>query len=266
MRNTIIIICILILLLVILFISITKSRTSSRLCKHYDKLTIEESNSTIPKVIYMCDKTLDNIQKYSLNWKKLNPEYEIKLYDNKLCEDFLLNKFSQLHYDIFKYISDGPIKADFWRLCILYRNGGIYIDSDNEPLIPLKDYIVEDVDFVTCSSYWDSMNFNFNPNFIMSKAGDTILKECIDLYIKWYNEKKQYTYWGWSIMRVFSDVIKLDNYKKNDGIYYIKNKKIQILKEVQGKNHYDDHNIYNNMRVFNNRYNDYDVNTHQFKK
>jgi hypothetical protein len=67
-------------------------------------------------------------------------------------------------------------------------------------------------------------------------------------------------------MRVFSNIIKLDNYNKMDGIYYIKNKKIQIIKEVQGLNHYDDHNVYNKIRVFNNRYKDYDVGTHQFKK
>ena len=42
----------------------------------------------IPKIIYMCHKTLIYIEKYSINWKILNPEYEIKLYDNKMCELF----------------------------------------------------------------------------------------------------------------------------------------------------------------------------------
>jgi hypothetical protein len=32
------------------------------------------------------------------------------------------------------------------------------------------------------------------------------------------------------------------------------NMKIQIIKECPGVNHYDAHNIYNNVRVFNNRY------------
>ena len=121
----------------------------------------------IPKIIYMCDKTLNYIKIYSQNWIKLNPDYEIKLYDNTLCEQFLLDNYSQLHCDIFKYIPDGPIKADFWRVCILYKYGGLYVDADNEPLVPLKDFIEEDVDFVTCKSYWDIMNFN--PNFIQTK-------------------------------------------------------------------------------------------------
>jgi mannosyltransferase OCH1-like enzyme len=258
-------ILLIILLIITIFIILLYSINCYKNPRQYDELT---SINSIPKVIYMCDKTLDNIKIYSLNWKKLNPEYEIKLYDNALCEEFLLKEFQQIHYDIFTYIKDGPIKADFWRLCVLYIYGGVYIDSDNEPLIPLRDFIVEDADFVTCSSYWNDMNFSFNPNFIMAKAGDSILKQCIELYISWYKDKKAYTYWSWSIMRVFSDLIKLENYNKMYGIYYDKdkNKKYQILMEVKGSDKYDDHNIYNNVRVFNNRYIDYDEQNHEFKK
>ena len=95
----------------------------------------------IPKVIYMCDKELSFIEKYSENWKNLNPDYEIKLYNDKMCEDFLREEFSELHSDIFKYIKDGPIKADFWRVCVLYKDGGVYSDIDIEPLIPLSKFI-----------------------------------------------------------------------------------------------------------------------------
>lgn len=218
----------------------------------------------IPKIIYMCDKKLDDIEIYSQNWRKLNPEYEIKLYDDKLCEKFLLEEFSLLHHDIFKFIPDGPIKADFWRICILYKYGGIYSDADIEPLVPLKDFIENEVDFVTCSSYWDDMKFNFNPNFIMAYKGDIILKKCIDWYIDKYNNKTKYGYWDWSIMRCFTDVLLLNNYKKEYGIYYLNEKKIQIIKECPGNAHYDSHNIYNEMRVFNNRYRNWNYNTHSF--
>ena len=87
----------------------------------------------IPKIIYMCHKVLDKIEIYSKNWKNLNPEYEIKLYDDELCKKFLLDEYSQLHLDIFNFLKDGPIKADFWRICILNKYGGLYIDADIEP-------------------------------------------------------------------------------------------------------------------------------------
>ena len=70
------------------------------------------------------------IKHFSENWKRFNPDFEIKLFDNNMCEEFLNNNFSIKHATIFRYISDGPIKADFWRVCVLYKNGGIYIDAD----------------------------------------------------------------------------------------------------------------------------------------
>ena len=42
------------------------------------------------------------------------------------------------------------------------------------------------------------------------------------------------------------------------------NMKIQIIKECPGTHHYDAHNIYNSVRVFNNRYLTWDCNTHSF--
>ena len=95
----------------------------------------------IPKDIYMCYKDLQTIQKYSKNWKKLNPDWKIKLYDDKRCRKFLLEKCGPLYLDIFDYVIDGPIKADFWRLCILNKFGGLYIDADIEPIKPLNTYI-----------------------------------------------------------------------------------------------------------------------------
>ena len=124
-----------------------------------------------PKVIYMCHKNLDFIKKFSINWKILNPDYEIKLYDNNMCYEFLKNEFSQLHADIFNYISDGPIKADYWRVCIIYKYGGLYVDADTEPLVPLKDYLEKDVEFVSCFNYCN----DFNPHFIMTNKDDNFI-------------------------------------------------------------------------------------------
>ena len=221
---------------------------------------------TFPETIYFCNKNIDDkMIKYANAWKLLNPNYEIKLYDNKMCEDFLLKNFGQLHKDIFVFIPHGPIKADFWRICILYIYGGVYSDIDNKPFIPLEKFIEKDVDFVTCSAY--DPNYKFNPNFIISNKGNIILKNCIDWYIKKYVNKSPYSYMGWSIMGAFTDTLFLINYKLMDGIYesFINKLKIQIIKECPGKNHYDAHNLYKGMRVFNNRYEEWNHKTHSFR-
>jgi GR25 family glycosyltransferase involved in LPS biosynthesis len=218
----------------------------------------------IPKTIYFCYKSLDAMKTYTDNWQKLNPEYDIRSYDNQMCEQFLLDEFGVLHKDIFNFLRDGPIKADFWRICILYKYGGIYSDIDNVPLLPIRDFLEPSVDFATCSSYWDEMSMKFNPNFIVSTKGNVILEQCIAWYVNNYNNNKPYEYWKWSIMQTFTDILCLDNYNNSDGIYQLNGMAVQIMKECPGKNHYDAHNIYKGMRIFNNRYSNWDWINHTF--
>ena len=214
-----------------------------------------------PKIIYLCYKTKTGTDKYLFAWKELNPDYIIKMYDDNMCKEFLLEQYGKLHMDIFNYIPDGPIKADFWRVCILYKYGGVYSDLDNIPLVSIDNFVEKEVDFVTCSSYWDK--YNFNPNFIISTQGNNILKLCVEWYVKLFRNNEPYKYWDWSIMRTFTDNIKIDNYSKKDGIYNYKGQLIQILRECRGETHYDDYNIYKNRKIFLNRYPDWNHSNHQ---
>jgi len=215
-----------------------------------------------PKVIYFCNKIItENDILSSNNWKKLNPEYEIKLYDDEMIKSFLLEEYGELFKNIFEFLKDGPIKADFWRICILYKNGGIYSDIDNMPLIKLSGFIEKNIDFATCSSYW---RYNYNPNFIISKKDNIILKSCICWYVNKYMNKHKYDYWDWSIMNAFTQTLHLEKYKKEYGVYKLNDMRVQIIKEVKGRNHQDDHNIYNNIRVFNNRQQNWNSTSHKF--
>jgi mannosyltransferase OCH1-like enzyme len=57
-----------------------------------------------------------------------NPEFSFELYDNDDCRNFIQTNF---HTDVlfaFDNLMPGAYKADLWRYCILYLNGGIYID------------------------------------------------------------------------------------------------------------------------------------------
>lgn len=202
----------------------------------------------IPKVIYMCHKKLDKIKVYSLNWKRLNPEYQIRLYDDEMCKNFLLKEYSQLHLDIFNHIQDGPIKADFWRVCIVNKYGGVYIDADIQPFVPLKRYIENDDYFITCISMYfkkDRLELQLNPHFIMCDKNNSILESCINKYIDFY-KTKPYTYWGWSICSVM--IIEGIKEKKPQKIV-LNGKKHKFILEVN-KNQC----VYNNLVVFNNRY------------
>ena len=232
-----------------------------------------------PKIIHICDKTLEFIEKYSKEiWSRLNPDYEIRLYDNHMCRGFLLETFGQQYADTFDYIKDGPIKADFWRVCILYTHGGVYSDADNLPLIPLKDFIEPNVDFVTCSSFWfkptnksfqmfeQKADAKFNPNLIICKPGDPLMKNAINWYVHKYTMRHAYSYWKWSIMSCFTDILQPSNYNGLDGVYKLGKRKIQIIRELEGKTRYHDCNVYKGNLCFYNRMSVWNVNTHNFIK
>jgi hypothetical protein len=213
---------------------------------------VKTKSNVIPKIIYMCYKTLDKLQIYAQNWKKLNPEYEIKLYDDDLCRKFLLDEYSQLHLDIFNYIPDGPIKADFWRVCVIYKYGGLYVDADIKPLVPLKEYLEDDDDFATCISCnfsVDAKYGHFNPHFILSRQNNPVLQQCIDNYIKKYINNVTYKYWHWSIINIMEIP---DVKEKKSQILYMNGQKYKFLYE----RNYDECE-YDGVVVLNNRYDNY---------
>lgn len=134
--------------------------------------------SKIPKHIYLTWKNKNLPEKVMNNWKKLNPGYDVSLFTDEDCYQFLLLTFSKDYADFFKEIPFGPIKADWWRICILYAHGGVYADVDIVPMgIPL-DTILSDCTAFTCIG--NTMDHVFQA-IMAFPAKDPILAKCIQL-------------------------------------------------------------------------------------
>lgn len=224
----------------------------------------DASINSIPKVIYLSYKT-KNIPDYVMrNWKNLNPEYEIKLYDNDDCRKFLIENYTQKHVDIFDFLKDGPIKADFWRVCILNTYGGVYSDVDVELLVPINEIIEDDVTFLSCGSFMNTMN----PHFIISVRNHPILVDCINKYIEMYDNKIPYDYWKYSITEIMQNsILKYVNFNpKEEGILFDKfGNKYQIISEVDPGDYAKIYCSYKSKKVLNNRYSKYDHYNHSFE-
>ena len=93
------------------------------------------------------------------------------------------------------------------------------------------------------------LQFQLNSHFILSNRNNIVLQNCIDKYIKMYNNKEAYTYWGWSICYLLT----IEGIKEpKSQILYLDNKKIKFLYE---KNFNECE--YNGEIVLNNRYDTY---------
>jgi len=87
--------------------------------------------STIPLDIYTCWHTSDLPPKMKQNVEHLkltNPEFNVHVYDNQMCLDFIKQHFDRDVYIAYQMLKPDSYKSDLWRFCVLYICGGIYMD------------------------------------------------------------------------------------------------------------------------------------------
>ena len=109
-------------------------------------------NSVIPLNIFQTwhTKNLPPLMRNAVNRiKALNPRFKHALYDDVDCREFIKTNFPVNVLNAYDGLIPGAYKADLWRYCILYINGGIYLDikyncTNNFKLIALteKEYFV----------------------------------------------------------------------------------------------------------------------------
>jgi len=97
----------------------------------------------IPQTIHYCwfggAPIRDNIAAYMESWKKFCPEYEIVRWDESNY-DF---KKSEHMYEMYKKKIWGLV-PDFARLDIIYKYGGVYLDTDVELIRNIDDLLCDD--------------------------------------------------------------------------------------------------------------------------
>jgi hypothetical protein len=140
--------------------------------------------SLIPKKIYQSWKTKNlkpEIAKVVEKTKRDNPEYEYELFDDKDCRDFILQYFGENYANAFDILIPGAFKCDLWRYCILYVKGGAYLDIDLEPLVPLKEIIKPEDQFVSVVDRSIFNNSGIYQAFLACVPGHPIIKTSLEL-------------------------------------------------------------------------------------
>jgi mannosyltransferase OCH1-like enzyme len=126
-------------------------------------------------------QTMDTIQQQ-------NPEFNYKCFNETECREFIKNNFTDDVLNTFDKLIPGAYKADLWRYCVLYINGGMYLDAKMKPadrfrFISLtdKEYFVRDIDF-SGTGIWNG--------FIVCKPNNPIMLKGINGIVK--NVKENY--------------------------------------------------------------------------
>ena len=108
-----------------------------------DKSNNEKSiKSSIPKLIHQIwlgDKKLPkSCIPWMKSWKKFNPDWEYKLWDEENIRELKINDF-----DIYSKKINPGYRSDILRYIILKKFGGLYVDTDFECLKPIPSHFLK---------------------------------------------------------------------------------------------------------------------------
>jgi mannosyltransferase OCH1-like enzyme len=110
--------------------------------------------SNIPKNIILTWKNKNIPDTVFEKWRNLNKHYTVTFFTDEDIIAFLKKEYSEKFSNFFVRIPFGKYKADFFRLCYLYKYGGCYVDIDIEPILPIDDIlsIHKDITFLSILS------------------------------------------------------------------------------------------------------------------
>ena len=115
---------------------IVKHNTKVKKLKLYKQLNVnfnikDNYNSIIPLNFYTCWHTKDLPPLMKQNYDQLvlqNPEFNCHVYDENECRLFIQTNFDLDILKSYNSLIPCSYKSDLWRFCVLYINGGIYMD------------------------------------------------------------------------------------------------------------------------------------------
>jgi hypothetical protein len=128
--------------------------------------------------------------------RKNNPELEYFLYDDKDCEEFIKTHFSDEVVKAYNTLLPGAYKADLWRYCVMYIQGGVYIDIKYQCVDGFKFVDIMDREHFVLERpyYWKPGTYGIYNALIVAKPGNPLLFECIQNIVR----NTQINYYGYN--------------------------------------------------------------------
>lgn len=141
-------------------------------------------NQLIPKIIFQTthSKEIENIIHYNsiMTYIELNPEYEYRIFDDEQSRIFIKDNFDTNTLKAYDLLISGAFKADLFRYCYLYINGGCYFDCKSILRKPLREIILSNDDFILCkdigTGYYNAVMMSIPKNNLVMD----LIEVCVD--------------------------------------------------------------------------------------
>lgn len=113
---------------------------------------------------------------------QMNPDFDYYLFSDETCATYINYNFPREVLDAFNTLKPGAYKSDLWRYCILYKDGGVYLDIKYRTIEPLRNIIYRTPElFVKDYDNASSQGIKCFYNGVMiSPPKNMIFKHCIN--------------------------------------------------------------------------------------
>lgn len=140
----------------------------------------------IPKIIHQSYKRYvkNNLYNAINSWKQMNINYEYMYWNDDDCYKFIKENFNENVLDAYNTLYAGAYKSDIFRLCVLYKYGGIWTDISSISKISLDKIIDFNSNLIIVKDHPSQIhNGNIYNAFIISDTNNKIIKYVLDFTV-----------------------------------------------------------------------------------
>jgi hypothetical protein len=178
----------------------------------------------IPNILWQTWKTKnipESIRVQADSWKISNPQLKLCFMDDAECSNFILEHFGTEVHEHYNSLPQSIMRADFWRLAVVYVYGGYYSDLDIVCNKNVADFIHSDVDAVFIRELNNISNYFFGaiPNHPVIKiALDKMIGE-----MKTVNNKETQSFGMHPLHETVREYYAVvgTNYVSNDSVQFL---------------------------------------------
>ena len=138
-------------------------------------------HTRIPQSLLLMDTRGPPPLEITQRWNQILPQFQrFTFWSNRVAESWLSNHYDRTHVTFYNDIALGRYKADFFKLCFLYRMGGWFSDVDMEPTQEMSKLSLVGVSFFTSViMVAGKPNGNVQNTFIATVPGHPMLRKAI---------------------------------------------------------------------------------------
>lgn len=206
---------------------------------HSKAIFPSKKQSSIPRILWQTNFTNKVTLAVYLNYlfnRLLAYDFDYRFMITEDRAEFIKENYSEEIFESYSRIQIGAAQADFWRLLILDKLGGVYMDIDAHLVWPMSWIIkAEQTELYIVARKGDVSNY-----FIASKNDNTHLKKMIEVILKNIEENTLENVYVLTGPGVFNQVLDVDavsttNYRYTCNQGNFTNDYFQYIDKAEGK-------------------------------